>query len=513
MRAHRPIPVQRLALLLAALALAVAAILAWAPPARAGSYVAVQCHPEHDTTAADALFSRTSDHYLPASACPGAGAGLQIHNDAAVTKDGRYGAWSWYPPAGTEFAHVTSEVNVSHDAGHKGFVTIIDSAGNVHWRWPAEGGWQPVEWSAGSAAVAYTAWQQCYAGAAGSCGGSGAAHTSVRRLWFTLSDRADPTLALAGGLFEAGPRRGPQTALLSSTDVGGGVWRWRLLVNGVAAASADAGCDIVPGGPARRFVPCPLSAAHAFELNTEAPPFHDGANSVTACASDVGWPANEVCASRQVSVDNSCPSSGPAAAAGIEAAFANGRGVATTASNRRAAIRGRLSGAGTDLSGAGVCVYSRVGGGEERLEGSARVEGGGRFAYSVPRGPSRAIRVAFRHRSSLVERLLALRVRVRPRLKVGPRSRLGNGEVARFRGKLPGPGAAGRVVVLQARVGGRWQAFKSARSGPEGRFRARYRFRETTGRRLYRFRAVVREQAGYPYLKGASPVRRVLVSG
>ena len=67
--------------------------------------------------------------------------------------------------------------------------------------------------------------------------------------------------------------------------------------------------------------------------------------------------------------------------------------------------------------------------------------------------------------------------------------------------------------MLQARVGGRWQAFESARSGPEGRFAARYRFRETTGRRLYRFRAVVREQAGYPYLKGASPVRRVVVSG
>jgi hypothetical protein len=68
-------------------------------------------------------------------------------------------------------------------------------------------------------------------------------------------------------------------------------------------------------------------------------------------------------------------------------------------------------------------------------------------------------------------------------------------------------------VVLQARVGRRWQAFKSARTGTEGRFRARYRFRDTTGRRLYRFRAIVRAQAGYPYLAGASPVRRVLVRG
>jgi hypothetical protein len=68
-------------------------------------------------------------------------------------------------------------------------------------------------------------------------------------------------------------------------------------------------------------------------------------------------------------------------------------------------------------------------------------------------------------------------------------------------------------VVLQARVGSRWQAFKSARTAAEGRFRARYRFRETSGRRLYLFRAIVRAQAGYPYLGGSSPVRRIVVTG
>lgn len=502
----------RLVVLLAALALAAAALLAWAPSARAGSYVAVQCHSEYDLAAGSALFSRSSDHYLPAAAC--SGSGLQTRNDADVTKDGRYGAWSWYPPAGTEFAHITSEAHVAHDAGHKGFVTIIDSAGNVHWRWPAEGSWQPVEWSAGSSAVAYTAWLQCYGGADGNCGRSSAAHSYVRRLWFTISDPADPTLALGGTLFEPGPRRGPQTAELSSTDLGGGVWRWRLLVNGVHAAGAEAGCDIVPGGPARRFVPCPLSAAHSFDLDTEAAPFRDGTNSVTACVSDVGWPANEVCASRQIAVDNGCRSSGSAPAAAIEASFANGRPTATTVSNRRATVRGRLSAAGgAHLGEAGVCVFSRIAGGEERLEGASRVDGAGRFSYSVPRGPSRSLRIAYRHGSHLVERTLLLRVRVRPRLKVGPRSRLSNGQTARFRGKLPGPAAAGRVVVLQARIGRRWQAFKTARTGPEGRFRARYRFRETTARRLYRFRAVAREQAGYPYLKGASVVRRIVVSG
>ena len=513
MRAVRPSKSIRRAALVVGLALALVAMLALAPPARAGTYVAVQCHPDYDPAAADAVFSRTSDHYVPAAACGRSGAGLQITNNSDGTKDGRYGAWSWYPPAGTEFAAITSEAHVAHGSGHKGFVTIVDTAGTVHWRWPAAGSWQPVEWTAGPAATAFTAWMQCYGGG-GSCGRSGAAHTYLRRLWFTLRDRSAPTLSLGGSLFEPGPRRGSQTAQLASSDVGGGVWRWRLLVNGSPAATAEAGCDIVPGGPARRFVPCPLSATRAFALDTEAAPFRDGANTVTACVSDVGWPANEVCAARQVTVDNGCRSSGPGAATAIEASFANGRAEATTASNRRISIRGALHGrSGHRLAGASICVFAAVEGGGTEAEGSARTDDAGRFRYSPPRGPSRRLRLVFRHGREQVERTLTLRVRARPRLKVGPRSRLRNGQVAHFRGKLPGPGAGGRVVVLQAAVGARWQAFKSARSGPEGRFVARYRFRDTTSRRLYRFRAVVREQAGYPYLKGASPVRRVVVSG
>ena len=513
MRANRPSRSVRRTTLIAALALALVAMLAFARPARAGTYVAVQCHPEYDVVAANAVFSRTSDHYVPAAACSGSGPGLQITNNAETTKDGRYGAWSWYPPAGTEFTHVTSGAHVSHHSGHKGLVTIIDSGGGVHWRWPAEGSWQPVEWSAGGSAKAYTAWLQCY-GSGGSCGRSTAAHAYVRRLWFTLADRSAPTLSLGGSLFQPGPRRGPQSAQLAATDAGGGVWRWRVAVNGAPAGSAEASCDIVPGGPARRFAPCPLTAAHAFALDTEDPPFRGGANTVTACVTDVGWPANEVCASRQVTVDNGCRSSGGEAAASIAAAFANGRDVATAPSNRRLSVRGELrSRGGGGIGGASVCVFSRVAGGAEQLEATIDADGSGGFRFSPRRGPSRRLRLVHRHRSDQVERTLTLRVRARPRLKVGPRSRLRNGQVARFRGKLPGPAADGRVVVLQARVGSRWQAFKSARSGPEGRFRARYRFRETTGRRLYRFRAVVREQAGYPYLKGASPVRRVVVSG
>jgi hypothetical protein len=368
-----------------------------------------------------------------------------------------------------------------------------------------------VDWAAGAHAVGFASFLSCLEPAHSSCGSGAKAHNYVRSLWFTLRDLVSPSLTLSGGLFEPGLRRGVQTVAASSTDAGGGVWRWRVTVNGKAAAAAEQPCDVIPGGAARRFVPCAPSASREFALDTESPPFHPGANEVAVCVTDVGWPANETCQARTVHVDNPCRSSG-AAASELEASFAGGRESVKLASNRRARIDGRARGAG---EGATVCVFATANrpGASEYLEGEASTESGGRFSYLAPRGPSRRLRLVQRHRGHVVERELAVGVHAVPRLKVGPRSRLSNGDVARFRGKLPGPFAGGRVVILQARLGKRWLPFKTARTEPDARFRATYRFRETTGRRLYRFRAVVREQAGYPYLAGSSPTRRVLVNG
>ena len=496
-----------------ALALALAAGLALAPAAaRAGSYVVVECHAQHNLGAPDAVFTRTSDHYVPSSGCAAGQPGLTIRNNADVTKPGRYGAWSWYPPAGTVFTQVAAQSHIAHDAGHKAYFTITDNAGNVQHRWPREGMFDSVDWAAGAHSVIFSSFLACAVPASESCGRTGNAHNNVRNLWFTLRDLSSPTLALAGELLAPGPRHGEQTLGVGSTDVGGGVWRWRVLVNGTQALFAEQPCDIVPGGAARRFVPCASSVLRQFTLDTEKAPFRAGANEVRVCVTDVGWPANETCESRTVLVDNSCPSSGSAAADGLSAGFAGGRPRTIVTSNRRARLTGRVRGTG---SGARVCVFSRVAGSgaPERLEAVVPAAGGGAFSHLLRRGPSRLLRLVHRHRSRVAEAELRVAVRARPRLKVGPRSHLSNGQVAHFRGKLPGPSAARRVGVLQARVDGRWQAFKSARTGPDGRFAAVYRFRATTARRVYSFRAVVREQAGYPYLKGASPTRRVVVSG
>jgi hypothetical protein len=498
--------------LAAAILVALAAMAVLAPRAGAGTYVAVQCHSGHDLAAADARFSRTSDHYAPARACAATDAGLQIRNGAETTKAGRYGEWSWRAPAGTSFAQITSQGHVGHDAGHKGHFVITDAQGRAHHRWPAEGSWRAVEWGAGHAATAFAARLRCQPSAS-ACGRSGSAHAHLRRVWFTIRDSSPPALTLSGPLFAPGPRRGTQQATVSASDSGGGIRRWSLFVNGAAAGVTYLTCDLTPEGAARRLVPCPLRATRTFGLDTERAPFRNGLNRVTACVADAGSSANQTCRTHSVRVDNTCPSSGAGPATGLSASFPGGAEAITIDSNRRATIGGRVRiRGGGGAAGARICVYALVPGRPEALEAVVPADDGGELSHVPRRGPSRRLRLAHRHGSVQVETTLRLRVRVRPRLKVGPRKRLRNGQVARFRGKLPGPGAEGRIAILQARVGGRWQAFKSARSGPEGTFAARYRFRETTERRLYRFRAIVREQAGYPYLPGASPVRRVVVS-
>ena len=506
---------QRIRRILAAAAGAAAMAAALAPAgARAGTYVVVQCAPGYNAAAPDAFFSRTSDHYLPGTACAGSGGGLLIRHDADVTKAGRYGAWAWAAPAGTEFTQITAQSHIAHDAGHKAYFTIIDASGGVHYRWPREGVYDAVDWTAGPAAVHFSGSLYCVGNSDGNCRASASAHNHVRNLWFTFRDRAAPTLAVGGSLTAGGTRSGPQSVDLSSTDSGGGVWRWRVFVNGTLAAGAENSCAAVAGGVGSSFVPCPLSASRSLTLDTDRPPFRDGANEVTACADDFGGPVNETCRTFTAQVENRCASSGPVPAERLEAGFRGDRARAMIASNRRTPVEGRLVGrSGEPVRGATICALSTVAGGEESSEGQVRTDSRGRFVYLPLRGPSRQLRLVYRHGSEVVQRVLTLTVRVRPRLKVGPRAHLRNGQVARFRGKLPGPFAARRIVILQARVGRRWQPFKTARTGPDGRFRARYRFRATTTRRLYRFRALVREQAGYPYARGTSPTRRIVVSG
>jgi len=71
--------------------------------------------------------------------------------------------------------------------------------------------------------------------------------------------------------------------------------------------------------------------------------------------------------------------------------------------------------------------------------------------------------------------------------------------------------AAGVLVTLQGyQRGYGWRTFRTVRAARNGHWRARYRFRSSSGR--FAFRAIVPRQSGYPFATSNSNAVAVTVS-
>jgi hypothetical protein len=325
-----------------------------------------------------------------------------------------------------------------------------------------------------------------------------------------LGDRVDPTLSLDGSLLGPGSRRGLQTVAPSAADVGAGVRRILLEVNGVPATAHTVRCRLARR-IALRLQPCPERASTRLAAATASAPFRQGPNQVRVCAADyaVTTAANRSCARRRVRVDNLCPLSGVGGATALRARLRS-RG------NRSVVVGRVLDARGVGVEGARVCLATRVRlrGAAERLMAAPMAGERGRFRAELPEGPSREVRIAcWPSAAAAIERYLRLDVPVRPRLRLRPRHPIDNGNRVRFTVWLPGPESQGRRVRIQARSGRRWLDVRSGLAGAGGIYRAEYRFRSTTARRRYAFRALVPKQRGYPYEAGTSRTEHVTVLG
>lgn len=271
----------------------------------------------------------------------------------------------------------------------------------------------------------------------------------------------------------------------------------------------------IAGAPVK-LAPCPSPATYLTTMHTGAEPWQQGANLLEVCAID--YAGNENCASRIVQVDNSCPGSGGVRARRLDAGIAKRRAVRSRAwlsSGQRPVVRGQLDDAeGDPVGDATVCVYQRVmlPDASWELVATPRTQSSGRFATYIGRGPSRELRFVYRYNNRFERDAAALRSIVRPTFRLQPRV-VRNGNSVRFSGRLPGPRHDRRVVVIQARGGKKWITFKAPRTNNAGFFRARYRFTRTSGTQRYVFRVLVKWQRGYPYERGRSFKRTVLVKG
>ncbi|MDX6697100.1 MAG: hypothetical protein QOE65_497 [Solirubrobacteraceae bacterium] len=172
---------------------------------------------------------------------------------------------------------------------------------------------------------------------------------------------------------------------------------------------------------------------------------------------------------------------------------------------------------GRPVGGVALEVSERLRGATSwRALGTTATDAAGAFRLALAPGPSRTLRLAYPGGDILLPAALEQRVLVPAAATLrASRRRVRNGARVAFSGRLAGrplpPG--GRTVDLQAHYRGAWRTFATPRTDARGRWRFPYRFGATRGRVVYRFRALVKRDAAYPYEQGASPTVSVTVTG
>jgi hypothetical protein len=182
-----------------------------------------------------------------------------------------------------------------------------------------------------------------------------------------------------------------------------------------------------------------------------------------------------------------------------------------------ASLEGSLRSSAGPVAGASVCVFSNVvtDPGREFL-GLAVTGRDGGYRFEIVPGPSRNLFVNYRPEHRELSARARIETIVHPTFRAKKRV-VRNKEFARFYGEIPAPHNDRVVVVLQARRGKGWIAFRRYRTRNGGKFNLIYRFHNTTRATNYVMRAQVRQTTGYPYLQGNSdrltlkvlPARRV----
>jgi hypothetical protein len=360
---------------------------------------------------------------------------------------------------------------------------------------------------------------------------------------FDVDDPSPPTGGLVGSATDAQTWSGVVRFGLNAVDVGAGLYRAVVEVDGGDAlvlplGGSGATCaDIGPSPDVNEFAaarPCPLRIDGG-ALDVDAGRLPQGRHVVRVMLEDAAGNRMAIFGPlvRNIAANGAI---GPGSDPALRGA-ANGEGASDQASltahwgrrggrtllvspfGRSHVVRGRLRGLdGAPISGAALDIVSKttaVNARELAKASGPRTRGDGSWFFVLPRGvSSRDLSVRYRsHVNDTIPSASAgVRLRVRAGLRLTIRPRVARrGQAIRFAGRLLGGPLprGGKQVVLMARASrGAWVRFNVVRTSAHGRFRTTYRFQQP-GTARYRFRALSLAEAAYPYLAGGSNVVRV----
>jgi hypothetical protein len=360
---------------------------------------------------------------------------------------------------------------------------------------------------------------------------------------FDLDDSSPPVGGLTGSATDAQTWSGPMRFGFNAADVGGGLFRAVVELDGADALSVPIGgaaenCrDIGPDPGLYEFAaaePCPLRIDDG-SLYIDPARLPAGQHAVRILLEDAAGNRTTIFGPLSRNITPS-PAIGPGSDPALRGA-ANGDGATDVARlsahwgqrgsrtllvspfGRTHVVRGRLRTAdGAPIADAVIDVVSKttaVNARELSKRVGPRTGNDGSWYLVLPRSVS-SRDVTFRYRSRVNDTIATATASVRLRVRAGLRlaihpHRATQGQAIRFSGQLLGGPLprGGKQVVLMARASrGAWVRFNVVRTDRGGRFRTRYRFQQP-GAAVFRFRALSLSEAAYPYLAGGSNVVRV----
>jgi len=281
-------------------------------------------------------------------------------------------------------------------------------------------------------------------------------------------------------------------------------------------AADGSACTSIPGATDSRFTPSVAEVGRALRVLVTAT---NGSGSDTAASAPTGPLAAAGASAISVVPGPRGPVNGSGASDRARLERVRTSSTIVVSFGRDVRIRGRLLDVdGHPISRARLVVSSRlVGQGQWSQIGSVTTSPDGGYRFSVRPGPSRLVRIGYRSHmgdswfSAMSD--TSESVRAAARLRTSPHHVI-NGQRVVFAGHLLGGHIPqqGKQVEIQALVGRRWRDVVGATATRNGDFHASYRFTRTVIRISYMFRAVIRQESGYPYVAGVSNLARVLVN-
>jgi hypothetical protein len=301
--------------------LVLASLLALPSGASAAAYIVDSCqHPDGAGAGSDGWVPTDRGFYVyRADNCPGGGS-----LDAYWASDfehsyGDLARWTFTAPSGATIRALNGVRSARAAAGRpygtpvtvmRADANVLEQCGSVFGCSALDGGFSYA--TNGATSVMFGV--ECGGAPGGRCPG-GTTSFSVRKLQITLEDNNPPTFngGLNGSLTSPTSIARVRTVNYSANDVGGGIYRQRLLADGreVAAGSVDGNdgrCARYPvGNGFSSPVPCRTTASGSLSYDTAGLP--DGAHDLELQVFDV-TNENKVVSAWSVQVDNAAPSVG-----------------------------------------------------------------------------------------------------------------------------------------------------------------------------------------------------------